>query len=148
MTDTERFDAKVVRQANGCHLWIGSKDSSGYGHVKVHGTLHKSHRVAWERLHGAIPPGKVLLHSCDTPACVNTDHLTVGTQRENMADKQAKGRSNFAKGADNSQVVLCEADVYAIRSSSVPHRYLAEAFGVSPSTIQKIKARRIWEWLK
>ena len=41
---------------------------------------------------GAIPDGMVIMHTCDNPRCINVEHLTTGTQSENLADMRAKGR--------------------------------------------------------
>lgn len=62
-------------------VWIGGK------FVKVY-----QHRVAYEQAHGQIPPGMVVMHSCDNPPCVNPDHLIIGTQSENVRDMYHKGR--------------------------------------------------------
>lgn len=45
---------------------------------------------------GPIPDGYFVCHKCDTPACVNPDHLFVGTNADNVADRDKKGR--VAKG--------------------------------------------------
>jgi len=51
-----------------------------------------AHRISYSITRGAIPPGMVLRHSCDNPQCVNPDHLTPGTHKENMRDIVDRGR--------------------------------------------------------
>jgi hypothetical protein len=53
----------------------------------------RQHRMAWELEHGPIPNGLMILHHCDNPACVNINHLYLGTHAENMADRQARSRT-------------------------------------------------------
>ena len=88
----ELFAERSHANANGCHIWRGSLDSSGYGVIKVDGRGRKAHRVAFETLVGPIPDGYCVMHQCDTPACVNVEHLMLGTHGENMRDMREKGR--------------------------------------------------------
>ena len=71
-----------------CVEWIGYTMPGGYG--QSNGKL--AHRTAWETAHGPIPDGIEVLHSCDNPPCHNPEHLFLGTQADNMADMDAKGR--------------------------------------------------------
>jgi hypothetical protein len=93
----DRFDAKVHPEpTTGCHLWVGATNSKGYGSIRSGGrgaAIVDAHRVAWEREHGPIPGGLFVLHRCDTPACVNVEHLRLGTQLDNMRDMASKGRA-------------------------------------------------------
>jgi hypothetical protein len=80
-----------------CIEWHLSRRSDGYGQVGrlVGGVKRtfKAHRFVWEQTNGPIPEGMDVLHSCDNPPCVNLEHLSVGTQRDNSKDMVAKGRS-------------------------------------------------------
>lgn len=73
----------------GCWLWAGSWDKHKYG--RVSGTV-TAHRFFYAYFNGPITNGLHVLHKCDTPACVNPDHLFLGTHQDNMADKMKKKR--------------------------------------------------------
>lgn len=91
---SERFWEKVEK-TEGCWLWTAST-RNGYGQIALGGRGNPvlyAHRVSYEMHHGPIPDGLVVMHTCDVRSCVRPDHLTVGTQAENLADMVAKGRS-------------------------------------------------------
>lgn len=90
----ERFYRRV-NKTEGCWIWTGKVENSGYGRFQIggKGSPHVSvHRFAYTLAHGTIPEGMVVMHSCDTPLCVNPAHLSVGTHAQNTADMFAKGR--------------------------------------------------------
>ena len=93
----EDFDDKWIAEPNtGCWLWLGATDKGGYG--RVWGSDRRSvlaHRRSWELRRGAIARGVLCLHRCDTPACVNPEHLFLGSYRDNTRDMVAKGRQDF-----------------------------------------------------
>lgn len=49
-------------------------------------------RYMWTLIHEEIPAGQVVRHKCDNPFCINTDHLELGTQKENIRDMIERGR--------------------------------------------------------
>lgn len=67
----------IPEPMSGCHLWIGAATPRGYGGIRVEGRRSRAHRVAWSLRYGPIPEGALVLHGCDNPACVNTDHLHI-----------------------------------------------------------------------
>jgi hypothetical protein len=44
-----------------------------------------------------------VLHRCDTPACVNPDHLFLGTAKDNALDREAKGRGRWSRSASGAR---------------------------------------------
>jgi hypothetical protein len=93
-----RFWSKV-RITPECWLWTARHTRKGYGMFKQGSLDRLAHRVAWEEVNGPIPPGLCVLHKCDNPPCVRPDHLFLGTQADNIADRDAKGRQ--ARGDRN-----------------------------------------------
>ena len=88
-----RFAEKVERRPSGCWEWTGARQTGGYGVLGVGSSkLVRAHRFAWELHYGEVPEGLSVLHRCDNPCCVNTEHLFLGTQADNMHDMRAKGR--------------------------------------------------------
>lgn len=129
-----------------CEAWLGTIDSYGYGVLKIGGKIMKAHRAAWVAANGPIPAGQCICHRCDNRRCVNPDHLFLGTQAQNTADRHAKGRS--AKGETNGGAKLTADQVSHVRVVAglgvVTNAQLAALFGVSMPAIMRIKSRRSW----
>ncbi len=102
MTLAERLEFYSEADPSACRLWQGTF-RDGYGRLRFKGKKKNAHVWAWEVKHGPIPPGKQVLHYCDVRACINTEHLFLGTNADNVADKVQKGRQ--AKGSAHSQVM-------------------------------------------
>lgn len=71
-----------------CWLWTGPINNAGYGRIG----REYAHRVICELTNGKPTAGQVVLHACDNPPCVNPDHLTWGTQSDNVRESYQKGR--------------------------------------------------------
>ena len=97
---TVRLMARRVITAEGCWEYSGARNGDGYGMIGRGGpgNVGKTHRVAYELYVGPIPRGLHVLHRCDNPPCFNPEHLTVGTNADNLADRDRKGRGNFTAG--------------------------------------------------
>lgn len=75
-----------------CILWDGRLGAGGYGVLWRNGKDIKAHRMIWEECFGGIPPGMCICHKCDTPSCINPEHLFMGTRTDNRRDASKKGR--------------------------------------------------------
>lgn len=139
-----RFLSKVLK-TNSCHLWQASKVHNGYGRFSVlpRGSWKLAHRLAYELFVGPIPEGLCVLHRCDVRACVNPDHLFLGTAKDNSDDKISKGRENRVKGTKSGRAKFSAEEIKAIRNTTgVTIRDLAKSLGVNKNTIFKIKAKQ------
>lgn len=94
--------------------------------------------------HGPIPPGLYVLHSCDTPLCVNALsvelHLHLGTAKDNTAEMMVRKRNKV-------HTVLFADDVEQIRmlvGQGVKQRQVAAMFGVHPVTVSDIITGKTW----
>jgi hypothetical protein len=87
----DRFWRKV-HKTDGCWLWIAFKNNQGYGVIRENRINILAHRMSLKLSGVDLPDDKNALHKCDVPACVNPEHLYVGTQKENARDVVIRGR--------------------------------------------------------
>lgn len=141
MTIAKRLDYYTYHEPmSGCWLWLGGVSSrGGYAYVYINGESFRAHRIQWERFNGPIPKGMLICHHCDTPSCINPDHLFLGTHTDNMRDAVRKGRIPKAK--------ITEKQVIEILSMNDTYRNIAVRYGVAESTIGDIKTSRTWKHL-
>ena len=145
----QRFHESYVREPmSGCWLWTKS-DNGHYGLLSRDGKQQRAHRISYDLHVGPIPDGLVVMHICDNTLCVNPNHLRVGTQLENIKDRDVKGRQvpNHPKGEANGMRKLSEADVLSIRrlsSTGWTMKSIAERFEISRSTVSFIASKKRW----
>lgn len=133
----------------GCWIWAGTLNNYGYGSIPLgrRGANVGAHRIAWSLKNGQIPRGMFICHKCDTPACVNPDHLFLGTHAENMEDMRNKRRFRKAEGELNTRCKLRGDQVMEIFESSLKPKDLADIYGVSKATVYAIKNGDRWSHL-
>lgn len=145
-TTEERFWSRV-QKTDSCWIWTGGRFKDGYGGFRYKGKAHRAHRVSYEMAYGFLPPEMDLLHQCDTPLCVNPEHLKLGTQTENMADMMKKGRQ--AKGENSGPSKLTEEEVREIRiryaAGGISQGTLSREYHISRGIISCLIARKIWK---
>jgi hypothetical protein len=151
----ERLAETSIPEPNsGCWLWLGAL-SQGYGRLCISkcmsGRKHMAaaHRISWQVHRGPIPAGIDVCHKCDNPACVNPDHLFLGTRRDNMIDCKVKGRLKMPQkkyGADHPGAKLTVDEVRSVRARRARGQCSAVAreFGVSPRTVDRIWRGESW----
>lgn len=144
-----------INVTSGCWEWTGSKRGE-YGRMiigsRTDGTRRSAsaHRVSYELAYGEIPNGMEICHKCDNPCCVNPIHLFAGTRKDNIDDRERKGRNNPPKGEKHAKAKLTEVDVLIIRTKrlqGVSFGKLAEEYGVCKKTIQDAVSGKNWSYL-
>lgn len=136
---------------DGCWLWDGADKGNGYGSFVLNGRTVPAHRAAYILFNGDDPGDLDVCHRCDNRACVNPDHLFLGTRLENMTDCKRKGRTargdrlGDRKGENSTSAKLTWDQVRAIRASSEPSKALAAQYGVSNDNINRIRRNEIWK---
>jgi len=119
-----------------CILWKGQVSPNGYG--RMPDGKRYAHRVAWEWISGKlIPTGMVIKHSCDNKLCVNPEHLSLGTQSENVQEAYDRGIHKPTRKLTDEQIIEIKSRLHENNS------HLAKEFGVSPQLICSIAKGRL-----
>jgi hypothetical protein len=119
------------------------KGSAGYGVLKVNGKYYSAHRRSYEIANGTIPEGMMVLHKCDNRACVNPDHLYLGTQADNMRDMVARERrKGSGTGERNGRSKISQVQANEIRAiyaaAKMSQIKIGKLYGVSQFAVSAI----------
>lgn len=141
-------DRYVIDKISSCWNWIGNS-YNGYGLFWNKGKQWKAHRFSYFYFIGTIPKGMNICHRCDNPACVNPEHLFLGTQKDNMQDMLKKGRGPVVSGEKHPRAILDFNRVKEIKeriSNGESITKIAKDFTeVTRSVLYAIKYRKIWK---
>jgi len=157
------WDHVRIGKPEDCWIWNGTRFPNGYGAFRVgvgsrNNAPQCAHRVAWQLGRGEAPGEALVLHRCDTRACVNPGHLFLGTYADNNRDASAKGRTPHGighwshrrpelvrRGAAHHYAKLSDDQVREIRRRrGEPQAALALEFGVSQTTVSTVQSRRLY----
>lgn len=164
--DIERFWSKVDKDGpmpdqtkphytglGPCWLWAAGIRSDGCGQFKIGDKNTSAHRVAWVIAYGGIPHdgsyhGICVCHKCDNQVCCNPSHMFLGTNKDNIKDREFKGRGSKARGEAKGKAKLNTTKVLEIRAKhaagGVYQNVLAVQFGVSRALINRVIHRKTW----
>jgi hypothetical protein len=142
---TEQNFWKKVTKTDSCWLWTASTQKDGYGHFHEGRVGVVAHRYSYELAKGSIPAGMKLLHTCDVRACVNPDHLKLGTQKDNVMDAVSKGR--HCHGVTHGMAKYTAQQIYEVKALlgiGLPPKQVSQETGVKLPTVYDIRLGRAW----
>ena len=150
----KRFElSKQVDPTTGCHNFLGFKDRNGYGRIKYQNRGYAAHRLFWIIKNGELTSHQHILHHCDNPACFNIEHLFVGSNADNVADKVSKDRQYHppkGKLHHRSMAKLSEQQVIEIKSllkRGYSQADIHRDFKVSRQIVSDIALGKTWNWI-
>lgn len=151
-TNDERYEAKFVRGGDDeCWPWTAAPDKDGYGifwggdRYPHNGRpkMVKATRFGWQRLHGPIPAGLLVCHTCDNPPCQNPTHWFLDNNAGNMADMKKKKRGTGpGRGENHPSSVISDAQLAEARAKYTgaygQQTALAKEYGISRRSMAKL----------
>lgn len=161
----ERFEEKFVRDPSGCWLWTGAIGTHGYGVIGVGPHMVKTaHRISLLIYRGIDADENFVCHRCDVKACVNPDHLYVGTVKDNARDLMERGnpyleiRKHITSEVETRRVKALPRGIKHHRSAAKinddialaiyraqgSQQAIADEFGLCQQTVSQIKRRKTW----
>jgi hypothetical protein len=163
LTPIERFMEKV--DLNGpvpehrpelgpCHEWTGHLAAGGYGwfwdgtkYPNGRNRMVLAHRWIFIQRHGAIDEKQKVCHHCDNRRCTRDGHHFLGTQRDNMQDRNDKQRHSH--GVRHPDAKFTDEQVLEIRRAAKTQsfRSLASQYGVAKTTISRMVQGKNWKHL-
>lgn len=138
-----------------CWLWLGGKWRRGYGRIKPTGSrrFRSAHRISYEMHIGPLD-GRMVLHSCDTPSCVNPRHLRLGSAKDNTDDMMTRDRwfrLPSGRGSANPRARISEQQAIEIFSridAGETNTSIAASFGLTHHAVSRMRRGLAWNHLR
>lgn len=140
-----------LRRTNDLKLYTQYLDGSGYFTAVLDGKRFRSSRLICSAFHGPCPtPRHLVLHGNGDREDNRAINLRWGTQKENLADREAHGRT--LHGSLNPSSKITEADALEIRRRCAGGRHgggerqreVAAEFGLTQAAVSLIVLNKAW----
>jgi len=143
-----RFHSNVdsKEDTSACWNWKKSLMWKGYGQTWDGRLVVRAHRIAYMLANSVeLSSDQHVIHTCDNRACCNPNHLVLGTNSDNMADKIAKDRQSKGQGTGTAK--LTPEQIVEIRRDypNEIRRVTAKLFNVTPQAISHILNGNRWK---
>lgn len=144
-----RFWPKVaVQSEDKCWEWLAAKHGHGYGmfytgrNIK-RGQMEFAHRVSYELANGQFDYSLCVMHTCDNMSCVNPSHLRLGTQLDNIQDRENKNRNKPKLKLTLEQVIQIKNAPKYVKTA-----WLASTYCVNASQVSRVRRGLVPYWEK
>ena len=115
-------------------------DKDGYPRVKHQQRMWRLNRLIFTFVHGEIPEGMVVGHSCNNKGCINPNHLYLTTPKQNSTDAARDGLYRTGrikeelKKADEDWLLICRM----YHDEGMSQQAIADVYGTYQSRISEI----------
>lgn len=134
---------------NACWLWNGLTNIHGYGVFGLNRKSYNAQRIMYLLSYPAWKQDTYICHKCDNPQCCNPKHLFAGTAKDNVIDRDNKGRGKVPdqKGSNHSRTKLTEANIIDMRkqyAQGVKQGTLAKQYNIGQYQVSRIVNHKRW----
>lgn len=140
-----RKPVEYVIDTNNCwNCTSHYRNHDGYPVTGIKGKNKRISRLVYEKYNVNIPEGLMVRHTCDNRACINPNHLEIGTSLDNVTDMMSRGRGADRKGEKSPNSKLTNEQVLLIRKDPRVYREIGISYKISSATVSHIKNLKRW----
>lgn len=130
-----------IKEDTGCWEVIShAQNEDGYFKVGIGGKTLLLHRLVYQQENNCfITPEDIVRHKCDNPHCINPEHLEIGSNYDNIQDRNKRGRT--AKNEKHGRAKLTNEQVIEIYNMPGSQQSIADKYGISQRMVSLIKRK-------